>query len=63
MTKEKVISLTKYMNGTKDRLAEVKAGRVPAKQISRTTSYKRFLERELVAVSAQLDAAKMDDVK
>lgn len=60
MTKEKIISLTKYQAQLKDKLSSTT---VPTKHVNRVASYKRFLTSELEAVTKQLDAAKMEGVK
>lgn len=63
MTKEKVISLTKYQTQMKDKLAEVKAGRVPPKHTNSVATYTQFLNNELSTVTKKLDDAKMEGVK
>lgn len=56
MNKEKIGSLTKYVNGLKDKLANP----VPHKKRGTLESYKQFLKNEIDAVVVKLDAAKLD---
>ena len=59
MTKEKIISLNKYLTGLKDKLT----ARTPSKHKDHPATYKQFLEREIRAVSLKLDEAKLEGVK
>lgn len=55
MSKEKVISLTKYANDLKSRLSSP----VPDKHKNRQSSYTNYLKNELDSVNAKLDALKL----
>lgn len=56
MTKEKITSLTKYADGLRNSLSSP----TPSKHESHPAAYTQFLERELKAVTAQLDNAKLE---
>ncbi len=56
MSKEKIQSLTKYVNDLKSKLSDKI---LPEKQKNRPAQYKQFLEREIAGASATLDALKM----
>lgn len=56
LSKEKTASLVKYQVQLKDKLAST----TPAKHVHRDASYRQYLERELSAVTATIEAAKME---
>lgn len=56
LTKEKVVSLTKYQSQLKDRLSAP----IPEKHKDSPKTYKQFLERELKTVTAQLEAHRLE---
>lgn len=60
MTKEKLESLNKYLNGLKDRLNTIQ---IPKKHKDRPESYHTFLKHEIETVSASLEAAKLEGIK
>lgn len=55
MTKEKIVSLTKYAQELKNRIGDA----TPIKHKNRATTYKAFLNNELRVVTAKLRAAKL----
>lgn len=59
MTKEKVVSLNKYVQDIKNRLTSP----VPPKHSGHPDTYKRFLENELKSVISRLEAAKLEGTK
>ncbi len=60
MTKEKIVSLTKYQVQLKEKLS---ATTFPAKHKSRPLQYTQYLANELATVTRQLDDAKLEGVK
>jgi hypothetical protein len=56
MANETLQRFTKYADGIKNKLAEKT---LPEKQKNRPVQYRQFLERELQAVTAKIDALKM----
>lgn len=56
MSKEKLMKLTKYAEDVKSKLSSTT---LSEKQKNRPVQYKQFLERELSAVSKQIEALKM----
>jgi len=56
MNKEKLVSLSKYLGGLKDKLANP----IPHKNRGSLATYKQFLKNEIETVSAKLEAAKLD---
>jgi hypothetical protein len=56
MSKEKLIKLTKYANDVKNKLSD---GTLSEKQKNRPKQYKAFLERELAAATAKIDAIRV----
>lgn len=56
MTKEKISSLTKYADGLRNNLSAP----TPSKHKNHPATYTQFLERELKAVTTQLDNAKLE---
>ncbi len=59
MSKEKIVSLNKYLGGLKERLISP----TPVKHLGNPDTYRQFLEREIRAVQLKLDAAKLEGVK
>ena len=59
MSKEKLISLTKYADDLKSKL---QAGPTK-KHVNHPASYKLFLERELDSVSKKIETLKMEGAK
>lgn len=59
VSKEKLISLNKYLSSLKDKLSSP----TPEKHKDHPETYKQFLEREIRAVGLKLEAAKIDGVK
>lgn len=59
MNKEKVVSLTKYLNGLKDKLANP----TPHPKRGSLATYTQFLKNEISTVQSKLDAAKLDGGK
>lgn len=55
MTKEKLLSLTKYSN---DLISKLKETKVPDKHKNRPGEYRAFLQRELKIVNTKLDEEK-----
>jgi hypothetical protein len=55
MTKEKLASLTKYANETRNKLQDKN---LPEKHLNRETQYRQFLKRELDTVTTKIEAAK-----
>ena len=55
MSKEKLISLTKYANDLKNKLSDA----VPEKHRAHAKEYKHFLEKELKAANAKVEILKM----
>jgi len=55
MSKEKIQSLTKYVNDLKAKQTST----LSEKQKNRPAQYKQFLEREISAAQAKIDAMKM----
>lgn len=55
MSKEKLISLTKYASDIKSKLSSP----LPEKQKNRPAQYKQFLERELSATNAKIESIKL----
>jgi hypothetical protein len=55
MTKEKVLSLTKYLNDMKTKLVAP----LPKKHEGGERTYRQFLENEIKTATSRLDAAKM----
>jgi hypothetical protein len=56
MTKEKMQTLSKYVEDCQNKLAAP----IPEKQKKRETQYREYLRREISQTKAQLDAAKME---
>lgn len=56
MTKEKKISLKKYMDDMSGKLS----GPTPEKHKDRPETYKNFLKREIAMVKSQLDAEALE---
>lgn len=59
MTKQKLTNLLKYQDELKNKLSSVL---VPAKHVGHPESYKLYLTNELRAVTATLDAAKLESI-
>jgi len=59
MSKEKLISATKYVESLKNKLADG----VPAKHRTRAAQYKAFLEKELKAASTKIENLKITVTK
>jgi hypothetical protein len=55
MSKEKIQSLTKYVNDLKAK----QSSPLSEKQKNRPAQYKQFLEREIASTQAKIDAMKM----
>lgn len=55
MTKEKIVSLTKYLNEMKNKLDSS----IPEKWAHSPESYKNFLQREVRLTAKKLDDAKL----
>lgn len=55
MSKEKLISITKYANEIKNKLSDV----VPSKHKNHANQYKAFLEKELKAANAKVENLKL----
>jgi SMC interacting uncharacterized protein involved in chromosome segregation len=53
-------TLVKYANELK---AKLESKDIPIKHVNHPNEYREFLTRELKAVTAKLDAAKLDGVK
>ena len=58
MTKDKLLSLTKYMNDLVDKLK----GPIPEKHTHRPKEYHNFLNNEINTVKAQLEAVRLEGV-
>lgn len=56
MSKEKVLSLTKYANDVKSKLSDKE---LPPKHKNRGLQYKQFLEKELAQVSSKIENLKV----
>lgn len=56
MTKEKLISLEKYLGRMKDRLTMF----IPQKWSHSPKTYKQFLQNEINQVSSKIEKAKLD---
>lgn len=56
MNKEKIVSLTKYVNDLKARLEEKS---LPIKHKNRQETYKQFLRNEIASTSTKLDKLKV----
>ncbi len=59
LTKDKLVSLTKYLEHLKDRLKAP----TPPKHANHPDTFRNFLNNEISIVTKQLDAAKLDGVK
>lgn len=57
MTKEKLVSLTKYKNELTEKL---RSGEVPIKHVDHPNSYINFLKNELKIVTAKLEEAALE---
>ena len=58
MSKEKLMSLTKYSNDLKNRLS----GTVPEKHKNRVRQYHEYINHELKIVNTKIDFLKMNTV-
>lgn len=58
MTKEKLVSLTKYVADLKSRLSDS----IPEKHKNSPTTYHDFLRNEIRMTEIKLDAAKLEGV-
>ncbi len=56
MRKEKLVSLTKYL----DKLNNSLSSPTPAKHVGHPETYKQYLLREIAVIKAQLDAARLE---
>jgi hypothetical protein len=56
LSKEKLVSLHKYLAGMKERLISP----IPKKHEAHPEAYRAFLNKEVLAVQAKLDAAKLE---
>jgi hypothetical protein len=56
MTKEKLVSLNRYLDDLTNKLNSL----VPAKHAKHPDTYKQFLSREIEAVKAKLERAKLE---
>lgn len=59
MNKDKLVSLIKYQAQLRDKLLSP----IPFKHKDRIAVYKQFLNNELPIVTAQIEAAKLENVK
>lgn len=57
MTKEKLVSLTRYLDNLTSRLQDTT---IPAKHINRVESYHNYLKHEIDMVKSKLEAAKLE---
>lgn len=60
MSKEKIISLSKYVDDLKNRASSKE---LPAKHLLREVSYKAYLETELKKAMAQIERLKLEIIK
>jgi hypothetical protein len=60
LSKEKLISLNKYLTDMKNKLEDVNQGNVPKKHENNPVSYKLFLVREIGTVQKQLEHDKLE---
>lgn len=56
LSKEKIVSLTKHLVATQDKLS----AQIPDKHKDHPESYKQFLLREIESTKTKLDAAKLE---